>query len=138
RNEKMGRRIAAMLVLLALRAPAARALEVDPDTEIAQQLIAEGAAAYDAHDYPRALARFEAARHMKPLAAFDYNIARCHDRLGHAAEAVAAYERYVAQKPDAPDSVEVRERIAVLRARLAPPVVVGVPAATAEGGARSS
>jgi tetratricopeptide (TPR) repeat protein len=119
---------------------AARAGELDPDTEIAQRLFAEGAAAYDARDYPRALARFEEAHRIKPAPAFQFNIARCHDRLAHAAEAIAAYRRYLAQAPDAPDAAEVRARVTVLEARVAPttgseqrprrslaaPIVVGV------------
>jgi tetratricopeptide (TPR) repeat protein len=106
----------------------------DPDTEMAQRLFNEGAAAYDAHDYARALERFEAARRLKPLPAFDYNIARCHDRLGHPREAIDSYQRYLATQP--PDTTEIRERIAVLETRvqrppppkrsIAAPVAVGV------------
>ena len=105
-----------MLALVA--AAPAGAEEKDPDTEVAQRLFGEGVAAYGAHDYARALQRFEAARRLKPLPAFDYNIARCHDRLGDAGAALAAYERYLAQLPDAPDAAEVRARIAILRARV--------------------
>jgi tetratricopeptide (TPR) repeat protein len=91
----------------------------DPDTEVAQRLFTEGAAAYDAHDYVAALARFEAARRIKPLPAFDYNIARCQDRLGHEREALDGYERYLASQPL--DAAEVQGRVAVLRRRLASP-----------------
>src|SRR5437660_1352841 len=122
-------------LILALVLPwmAARADE-DPDTELAQRLFNEGAAAYAAHDYARALDRFEAARRLKPLPAFDYNIARCHDRLGHAREAVDGYQRYLDTGPA--DAAEVRDRVTVLRARieapppprrkLAAPIAVGV------------
>ena len=90
----------------------------NPDTEVAQRLFAEGAAAYDGKDYAHALEKFEAARRIRPLPAFDYNIARCHDRLGQAAPAIEAYERYLAAAPDAADSAEVRTRVAVLRGRV--------------------
>jgi tetratricopeptide (TPR) repeat protein len=106
-------------IVLLVGAPAVAA-ETDPDTEVAQRLFAEGASAYDAHDYARALERFEAARRLKPLPAFDYNIARCHDRLGQPGPALAAYERYLAAVPDAPDAAEVRARVAVLRGRVEP------------------
>lgn len=107
-------------VVLVLGPAGAGAAEADPDTEVAQRLFAEGAAAYDAKDYANALEKFEAARRLKPLPAFDYNIARCHDRLGQAEPAIAAYERYLAAAPDAPDAAEVRTRVTVLRARVEP------------------
>jgi tetratricopeptide (TPR) repeat protein len=109
-----------LFALVLLGAAPLAAAEADPDTEIAQRLFADGVAAYNEHDYARALDRFEAARRVKPLPAFDYNIARCHDRLGQAAPAIAAYERYLAAAPEAPDAGEVRTRVAVLRARVEP------------------
>jgi hypothetical protein len=98
----------------------ARAGDVDPDTERAQALYREGAAAYEAHDYVHALERMEAARALHPAPQLDYNIARCHDRLGHDAPALSEYERYVAQAPAGQEAEEVRQRISVLRARLHP------------------
>jgi tetratricopeptide (TPR) repeat protein len=113
-------------VLLVCAAPAG-AEEADPDTEVAQRLFAEGAAAYDAKDYAHALEKFEAARRLKPLPAFDFNIARCHDRLGQAEPAIAAYERYLTAAPDAPDADEVRTRVTVLRARVEAPKPAPAP-----------
>ncbi|HEY2745691.1 MAG TPA: hypothetical protein VGL86_13745, partial [Polyangia bacterium] len=110
-----------VFVLVVVSAAPLRAGEADPDTEVAQRLFGEGVAAYGAHDYAHALEKFEAARRIKPLPAFDFNIARCHDRLGQAAPAIAAYERYLAQAPDAPDAAEVRERVGILRARVETP-----------------
>jgi tetratricopeptide (TPR) repeat protein len=109
-----------ILCLLLLLAAPLRADEVDPDTERAQRLFAEGAAAYETRDYALALERMEAARRLRPSPAFDYNIARCHDRIGHDAEALVAYERFLAASPGAPEAVDVRSRIAVLRARVTP------------------
>ena len=113
-------RVLVAAVVLVCAAPVVAA-EADPDTEIAQRLFAEGAAAYDAKDYAHALEKFEAARRIKPAPAFDYNIARCHDRLGQAAPAIAAYERYLAAAPAAADAAEVRTRVAVLRGRVETP-----------------
>lgn len=122
-------RVLVAAVLLAC-APPVVAQEADPDTEIAQRLFAEGAAAYDAKDYAHALEKFEAARRIRPAPAFDYNIARCHDRLGQAAPAIAAYERYLAAAPDAPDAAEVRTRVAVLRGRVEAPAQPAQPTRT--------
>jgi tetratricopeptide (TPR) repeat protein len=119
-----------LLVVLALLGGGGltEAAEADPDTEVAQRLFHEGVAAYGAHDYAHALDKFEEARRLKPLPAFDFNIARCHDRLGHAQPALDAYQRYLAAAPDAPDAPEVRARIEVLRARIEPvPSTAPVP-----------
>lgn len=94
--------------------------DADPDMEIARRHFEQGTNLYEAGKYAEAITEFEAARQAKPLPAFDYNIARCHDRLEHRAEAITAYERYTAGAPDAADAAEVRERIRVLKARVAP------------------
>jgi tetratricopeptide (TPR) repeat protein len=108
----------AIALALALASGSARAIE-DPDTEIARRHFEAGRDHYEAGDYQSALKEFEAARAARPLAAFDFNIGRCYDRLERPADAVAAYERYLAAAPDAPDAAEVRERIGVLKRRIA-------------------
>jgi tetratricopeptide (TPR) repeat protein len=113
--------VAFALVALAGRARADEGMP-DPDTEQAQQHFNQGAAYYSAHRYEEAVREFEQARALKALPALDYNIGRTHDRLGHTAQAIAAYERYVSATPEPPDAAAVRERIAQLRARApAPP-----------------
>ena len=71
---------------------------------------------------------FTAARVVKSSPAFDYNIARCHDRLERVAAAIEWYERFLEHAPDGPEQVTARERLGVLRARavVAPPAVVVV------------
>ena len=90
----------------------------DPDTEVARKHFEKGRTAYDSGDYTTALGEFEAAKHAKPAAAFDFNIARCHDRLENYPEAIRHYDAYVAAKPNAPDVAEVRARIATLKQRV--------------------
>ena len=92
--------------------------DVDPDTEIARRHFERGTELYGVGRYAEAVGEFESARRAKPLPAFDFNIARAHDRMEHAREAIDAYERYLAAVPNAPDAGEVRARIAVLRGRL--------------------
>lgn len=91
----------------------------DPDTEIARRHFARGTAFYNNEKYADAIGAFEKARKVKPLPAFDYNIARCLDRMERVAEAITEYERYLAAiSLTDPDTTEVRARIAVLRQRL--------------------
>lgn len=104
-----------MIVMLVVLA----AIDADPDVEIARRHFEAGTAEYNAGRYAAAIVEFEAARKVKALPAFDFNIARCHDRLEHVREAIDAYERYAATAPS--DVIEVRARVAVLRQRLAPP-----------------
>jgi tetratricopeptide (TPR) repeat protein len=104
-------------------------LSDDPDEEIARRRFARGSAHYAAGEYQQALDEFEAVKRLKPAPALDYNIARCLDRLERPRDAIAAYERYVAARPNAPDAPEVRARIDVVRARLPaePPAATAAP-----------
>jgi tetratricopeptide (TPR) repeat protein len=92
---------------------------LDPDSEVARNHYNNGSSYYDSGDYVAALKEFEAGRALAPKPAFDFNIARCHDRLGHWAEAASEYEHYLAADPDAPDSAELRVRIDLLKRRAA-------------------
>ena len=89
----------------------------DLDTDAARALFKRGTVQYDAGDYRSALGMFEQAKAIKPLPAFDYNIARCHEQLGELDAAVAAYDRYLATQP--PDAADVRAHVTELRARVA-------------------
>jgi tetratricopeptide (TPR) repeat protein len=91
----------------------------DPDTDLAKRLFKEGGALYEAGQYDKALDLFQRAKVAKPLPAFDYNIALCHDRLGHWSEALAAYERFAATSKNADDVSAAQARIPVLKERLA-------------------
>jgi tetratricopeptide (TPR) repeat protein len=80
---------------------------------------------YDAGRFAEALAELEAARSAAPLPELDYNIGRCHERLGHRQEAIDAYERFLAGKPEDDDALPVMVRVQALRWELAasrPPV----------------
>jgi hypothetical protein len=90
----------------------------DPDSELARRYFDAGAKKYDARDYDGAIAEFEKARMVKPVAALDFNIGRSHDRLGHVEQALAAYRRYVATRPEPADAAEIKARITTLEQRL--------------------
>lgn len=104
---------------LCIGGAAAAGSDENPDEEIAQRHFQLCVDAYDHKRYQQALAEFEAARKAKASPAFDYNIARAHDRLEHFALAVESYQRYLKARPDAEDAAEVRARIEVLRGRAA-------------------
>lgn len=121
-----------LLMATALSRPA-RADDVpfaDPDTEAARRHFERGAALFEQGRYADAAAEFETAKRLKPSPAFDYNIARCKDRLEQWGAAADAYERYLAAAPGAADAAEVRARVGVLRARIAEQPAPGPRAAS--------
>jgi tetratricopeptide (TPR) repeat protein len=92
----------------------------DPDTEAARRHFERGQELYLAGDYPRALEEFVVARKLRPLVAFEYNIARCYDRMERWEEAIAAYTTFVLRTQSLADAEEARARVRLLRARVRP------------------
>lgn len=90
----------------------------DADAE-AKALFREGNEAFTSGDYERALERFEAAYAKSPRARLLYNIATTLDRMQRDEETVAALKRYLTVAPDAPERVEVEQRIALIETRIA-------------------
>lgn len=74
--------------------PAAPAKPADP-----KALMASGEKKFKAADYSGALADFEAANAAKASPEADRYIGLSHDNLGHFAEAVVAYERFLSNVP---------------------------------------
>jgi tetratricopeptide (TPR) repeat protein len=108
---------------------------VDPDTEVARRHFERGTELYDAQKYDAAIAEFQAANVARPRPAFDFNIARCYDRLGDWAHALDYYRRYLAAAGTLPDADEVRTRVQELEERVRkeapptpPPVAAPLPA----------
>jgi tetratricopeptide (TPR) repeat protein len=96
------------------------------DLERAKAALEHGQKLYDTAKYDAALAAFEEAYRAYPVPDLHYNIGLCHERLGHPREAIAAFEAYLAGKPDAPDRPSVEHRIGELRADLEAPRPVEV------------
>ena len=114
------RRRSLFLVAILLSAPLrASALDLDADAEAARRRYMRGSQLYSQSKYRSALAAFEEARELKPLPAFDYNIARCLERLERWGEAVVAYRRFLAAAGDDPVRGEVVARVEELEARVA-------------------
>jgi tetratricopeptide (TPR) repeat protein len=106
---------AILALLTALAAPAAGRAQ-DSATIIARGRFEQGRLYFQMGDYQRALVEFEAARGIKPLPGFDFNIGLCHERLRQIEPAVTAYRRYLDSLPEPPDAREVRAHVALLEA----------------------
>src|SRR5438132_85060 len=113
--------VAVLAALLALFPNTVRAGDADPETQVAKKHFEQGRALWRADDYERACRELQLARDVKPLPAFDLDVARCLERQGRPAEALAAYRRFVAATPGAKEAGEARARIAALEPPLAPP-----------------
>ena len=86
----------------------------------ARDAFTQGQELYRSGDYAGALAAFQGAQALQPSPATEYNIGRCHERLGQLSEAVAAYESYLSQAPDAPDHDALAGHVAELRRQIPP------------------
>ena len=73
---------------------------------------------YEAGRYEEALGAFERGRRIRPLPAFDFNIARCYDRLERWNEAVVAYRAYVAHETDRSQVIDAESRLEAIEARI--------------------
>ncbi|MBL8942067.1 MAG: tetratricopeptide repeat protein, partial [Myxococcales bacterium] len=119
---------------VAAAAPSADGVARLHDVERARVELALGQRRYDEGRYEQALPAFEAAYAAYPVAELQFNVALCHERLGHTVAAIDAFEAYLADAIDSTDRADVEARLAVLRAALpapsAPAVVPSTPAAT--------
>src|SRR5258708_4994718 len=106
-----------VVVLLAAAAPA---LAQVGDEELARAHYLTAQSYYNQGRVDEALQNFNEAYRLSKRPAFHYNIAICQEKLGRIPEAVASYERYLAESPAATDATEVRAHIDVLKARLQP------------------
>jgi len=77
-----------------------------------------------------ALASFQRAYDLSHRPLLLYNIGQCHDRMRHDAEALAAFEQFLHDAPDAPQASEVRGRVEFLQAAAAHPTETSTTAAT--------
>ena len=84
----------------------------------ARDAFSQGQELYRAGDFRGALAAFQTAEATQPSPAAEYNIGRCRERLGELPEAIAAYENYLAQAPEAPDRATVAEHVEELRRQI--------------------
>ncbi len=101
-------RIACCVVSCLLGMAAVAVADQPPDAEIAHHYFAAGRSAYAQDRFAEALEAFRAADRLVSLPALDYDIGLCLERLGRHDEAVAAFRRFLAASPSAPEAAEVR------------------------------
>ena len=99
--------------------PVAELARVTTDRELSLRYMDKGLAYLAAGDNLSALVEFDLASGFQSSPALDFNMGRCHERLDHVDEAIAAYERFLRAAPDDPQAAAARERIAVLRRQVA-------------------
>jgi tetratricopeptide (TPR) repeat protein len=91
----------------------------DATVDKAKALFAEGNEHYNLGEFDQALDRYKLAYRVKPLPAFQFNIAQCHRKLSQFKEAIAMYQAYLVGVPDAKDKATVESLIAESKKSLA-------------------
>jgi hypothetical protein len=127
----------AIVVAIAIATPAMAAPSIDDaagplDVERARVELALGQQRYDEGRYEQALPAFEAAFAAYPVAELQFNVGLCHERLGHTAAAITAFEAYLSDDLDSTDRADVEARLVVLRASLPAPSPAPTAVAVAE------
>jgi tetratricopeptide (TPR) repeat protein len=125
-----------VLAIVALALPAAAA-PASPEVEIARKRFETGTVLYRLGRYQEALVEMQAAQKLVSRPELDFNIGHCLAKLGRAAEAADALERFVTARPDDPEAPALWREIAALRgqslhrAPVAEPAVALLPPPTA-------
>ena len=88
-------------------------------TERAKALFAIGNRHYELGEYPQALEVYKKAYRVKPLPAFQFNIAQCHRKLGQHTEAIQMYQAYLVGVPNAQNKPLVESLIAESKQQIA-------------------
>jgi tetratricopeptide (TPR) repeat protein len=94
-----------------------------PSETVSRAHFVKAQKSFTQHDWRHALDEFTAANETAPSELPDlwFDIAQCHRNLGHQRQAAAAFTRYLALSPDAPDRDKVRALIVSLGGKLDDP-----------------
>lgn len=84
----------------------------DTIIEKAKALFAEGKQHYNLGEFQQALDKYKLAYRVKPLPAFQFNIAQCHRKLNQHAEAIAMYQAFLLNGAGETDKAMVESLIA--------------------------
>jgi hypothetical protein len=90
----------------------------DPEANSARDLYEQGVRAYEVGDFETAVAAFERAYTLSRRAALLFNVAQAERLAGptHCERALAAYQRYASEEPNASNAAEVEQRIVEMKA----------------------
>ncbi|MBL8910861.1 MAG: hypothetical protein JNM17_09185 [Archangium sp.] len=77
-----------------------------------------GEAHFQAGDYGAAIANFKEADRMRVTPEVAYDLAKCFEKLGDEAYTIFYYRLYMRRAPNAPDTLEVAEKVGTVIARL--------------------
>jgi len=97
--------------LAALLSAGHAARAADARTETAREHSGQGDAYYKLEKYGNAIGEYEQAYLAKPDPSFLYNIAQCHRLMGHSAEAIKFYRRFLKDAPNAPNRAVAEKHI---------------------------
>lgn len=124
RRPRRRRSVTASLVLLSLLCGSQNgSAQEDPNVALFNSRYHSGTEALARQDYEEAIKYFQLAYAQKPEPLLLYNIAQCHRKLKHNAEAITYYQSFL-NTPDAVDEqlrAKATRFIAELRAPQAPP-----------------
>ncbi len=81
--------------------------------------LAEGQKLFGQGRFLEAVEKFEAAFALKPHPGLHYNLARCHEELGHTGKALKSYREYLRYMPKVEDRPAVEKSMAALQKKLA-------------------
>lgn len=107
-----------LAVLAAFPARAQEPADQSRDRE-ARQLYEAGSEAFAAGRYESAMDYFRRSYELSRRPALLYNIGQSADRLRRDRDALAAFEQYLSEVPDAPNRGDVEARMAILRRQVA-------------------
>jgi tetratricopeptide (TPR) repeat protein len=85
------------------------------EDELARAHFLSGQSYFDEGRFTDALHEFHEAYAISRRPGFQFNIGVCEERLGHTEAAIAAFERYLQEAPNAPDRATVEQRLRDLR-----------------------
>lgn len=93
----------------------------------ARRLYDEGRAHFDAGRFVEALASFERAYLLRSNPVVLVPVLECQERLDRVVDAISTIERYLRERPNAPDRARMNQRLEVLRARPSRVIVTSAP-----------
>ncbi len=109
--------IALLALLNAAPAPIPVFIPGDAEARRFKEAFERGEALFKEGDFGAAVANFREADHARMTPEVAYDLARCHERLGDQAFSILYYRLYMRRAPNAPDTLEVAERVGTALAK---------------------